>query len=79
MRLFLSMSQARAHPHNVERNTFVDVDGAPQPAPAPRFSRTASAVQSAPVAAGADTDTALNDWGFNPEEVAKFKQSGAIA
>ena len=62
----LSMSQARAHPHNVERNTFVDVDGAPQPAPAPRFSRTPSAVQGAPVAAGAHTDTALADWGFTP-------------
>jgi len=75
----LSMSQARAHPHNVERNTFVDVDGAPQPAPAPRFSRTPSAVQSAPVAAGADTDTALTEWGFDPAEVAQLKQSGAIA
>ncbi len=75
----LSMSQARAHPHNVARNTFVDVDGAPQPAPAPRFSRTPSAVQGAPVAAGADTDTALTDWGFDPAEVATLKQSGAIA
>ena len=61
------MSQARAHPHNVERDTFVDVDGAPQPAPAPRFSRTPSAVQGAPVAAGADTDTALADWGFTAD------------
>jgi alpha-methylacyl-CoA racemase len=75
----LSMSQARAHPHNVERNTFVDVDGAPQPAPAPRFSRTPSAVQGAPVAAGADTNTALTDWGFTPAEVAQLKQSGAVA
>jgi len=75
----LSMSQARAHPHNVERKTFVDVDGAPQPAPAPRFSRTPSAVQSAPVAAGADTDTALAEWGFSATEVAQMKQSGAIA
>src|ERR1700720_333636 len=62
----LSMSQARAHPHNVERRTFVDVDGAPQPAPAPRFSRTPSAVQGAPVAAGAHTDSALAGWGFTP-------------
>jgi alpha-methylacyl-CoA racemase len=75
----LSMSQARAHPHNVERNTFVDVDGAPQPAPAPRFSRTPSAVQGAPVAAGADTDTALVDWGFAAADVATLKQAGAIA
>ena len=67
------MSQARAHPHNVERDTFVDVDGAPQPAPAPRFSRTPSAVQGPPVAAGANTDTDLADWGFAPAEVATLK------
>jgi alpha-methylacyl-CoA racemase len=75
----LSMSQARAHPHNVERNTFVDVDGAPQPAPAPRFSRTPGAVQSAPVAAGANTDAALTDWGFAAAEVESLKAAGAIA
>jgi alpha-methylacyl-CoA racemase len=75
----LSMSQARAHPHNVERQTFVDVGGAPQPAPAPRFSRTPSAVQGPPVAAGADTDTALGEWGFTADDIAALKSAGAIA
>ena len=75
----LSMSQARAHPHNVERQTFVDVDGAPQPAPAPRFSRTPSAVHGPPVAAGTHTDTALVDWGLTADEVEALKASGAIA
>ena len=75
----LTMTQARAHPHNVERNTFVDVDGAPQPSPAPRFSRTPSAVQSPPVAAGTHTDTALVDWGFTQTEVESLKSSGAVA
>jgi len=75
----LSMSAARAHPHNVERQTFVDVDGAPQPAPAPRFSRTPGAVQGPPVAAGTHTDTALVDWGFTADEVDALKTSGAVA
>ena len=75
----LSMSQARAHPHNVERATFVDVGGAPQPAPAPRFDRTPSAVPRPPVAAGAQTDTALTDWGFTRDEVSELKAAGAIA
>jgi alpha-methylacyl-CoA racemase len=75
----LSMSQARAHPHNVRRRTFVDVDGAPQPAPAPRFSRTPSSVQGAPVAAGTHTDAALAEWGFSTAEVERLKASGAIA
>src|SRR5947208_9026021 len=74
----LSMSEARAHPHNVERETFVDVDGAPHPAPAPRFSRTPSAVQGAPVKPGAHTDTALAEWGFSAAEVARPKTSGAV-
>ena len=75
----LPMSEAREHPHNIARKTFVDVDGAPQPAPAPRFDRTPSEVQSAPVAAGNDTDTALVEWGFEADEVETLKKSGALA
>lgn len=33
----LSMADALEHPHNVERETFVTLDGIDQPAPAPRF------------------------------------------
>jgi alpha-methylacyl-CoA racemase len=73
------MSQARAHAHNIERRTFVDVDGAPQPAPAPRFSRTPSAVPRGPVAAGANTDAALAEWGFTNAEITALKAGGAIA
>ena len=36
----LSMEEAAAHPHNVARGTFVEVDGVRQPAPAPRMSKT---------------------------------------
>jgi alpha-methylacyl-CoA racemase len=74
----LSMSEARAHPHNIARATFTDVEGAPQPAPAPRFSRTPTSVQGPPVMPGADTDAAMADWGFTAEEVAKLGADGAI-
>ena len=33
----LSMADALKHPHNVERGTFVSLDGIDQPGPAPRF------------------------------------------
>jgi alpha-methylacyl-CoA racemase len=33
----LSMTDALSHPHNVERGTFMTVNGVDQPAPAPRF------------------------------------------
>jgi alpha-methylacyl-CoA racemase len=36
----LSMREAREDGHNRDRGIFVDVDGMPQPAPAPRFSVT---------------------------------------
>lgn len=37
----LGLAEAPAHPHNASRETFVTRDGVAQPAPAPRFSRTA--------------------------------------
>ena len=73
----LTMNEARAHPHNVARGTFTEVDGAPQPAPAPRFSRTPGAVERAPVVPGADTDTALADWGFPPRRGRRAQGSRA--
>ena len=42
----LSMDEAYEHPHNKERNTFIEVAGVMQPAPAPRFSKTHGAVSS---------------------------------
>ncbi|MEU8817055.1 CaiB/BaiF CoA-transferase family protein [Actinoplanes sp. NPDC048796] len=38
----LSPFEAPDHPHHVARGAFVEVDGIRQPAPAPRFSRTAA-------------------------------------
>lgn len=38
----LSLTEAKEHPHNVERQTFVDVGGLQQPAPVPRYSVTVS-------------------------------------
>ncbi len=70
--------EAPSHPHNVARRSFLELDGVPQPAPAPRFSRTAA---SAPVAAehpGAATVEVLSAWGFGPDEVAKLVDLGAL-
>ncbi|VTU45374.1 Formyl-coenzyme A transferase (plasmid) [Variovorax sp. SRS16] len=43
----LPLSEAARHPHNVARHAFVEVGGVAHPAPAPRFSRTPSAIQGA--------------------------------
>ena len=45
----LSLTEAKQHPHNIERQTFVDVEGMEQPAPAPRYSVTVSDPPKRPV------------------------------
>ena len=45
----LSLAEAKEHPHNVARETFVDVGGMQQPAPAPRYSVTVSDPPKRPV------------------------------
>ncbi|HEU4599344.1 MAG TPA: hypothetical protein VFS26_06320, partial [Solirubrobacterales bacterium] len=58
----LRMSEAAKHPHNVHRQTFLELDGVTQPAPAPRFSKTPGAVQRPPSHAGQHTDEILAEW-----------------
>jgi len=50
----LTMKEAPEHPHMAARNTFVSRHGVTQPAPAPRFSRTPSAIRDAVAADIAD-------------------------
>lgn len=45
----LSLAEAKEHPHNVERQAFVDVGGLKQPAPVPRYSVTLSDPPKRPV------------------------------
>jgi alpha-methylacyl-CoA racemase len=46
----LTMAEAPKHPHNAAREIFVERHGVTQPAPAPRFSRTPSAIRDAETA-----------------------------
>ena len=46
----LTMAEAPKHPHNAARGIFVERHGVMQPAPAPRFSRTPSAIREAETA-----------------------------
>jgi alpha-methylacyl-CoA racemase len=75
----LDLDEAAAHPHHVQRSTFVEVDGVMQPAPAPRFSRTPGAIRSSAPAAGEHTDEALSSWGLDEAEIAKLHAAGAIS
>ena len=74
----LRMSEAIGHEHNRHRNSFVEIDGIPQPAPAPRFLGTPTRVKSPPARAGEHTDEVLTDWGFSTAEIAALHQSSAV-
>jgi alpha-methylacyl-CoA racemase len=73
----LRMSEAAQHPHNVARNTFVEVAGITQPAPAPRYSRTITNVPTPPAHAGEHTRAVLADWGFDADRIDALVAAGA--
>jgi alpha-methylacyl-CoA racemase len=75
----LTPAEAPEHPHNVTRSTFVDVAGVTQPAPAPRFSRTATEVPAPPAHAGQHTDDLLAEAGYDATDIAKLRDTGAVA
>ena len=75
----LSLAEAPEHAHLKARGTFVEVEGVRQPGPAPRFSRTPGVIERPPAHAGEHTDEALADWGFASGEIAKLRESSAIA
>lgn len=60
----LRISEAQQHPHLAARGTYVEHHGRVQPAPAPRFSRTAASLSTPPPARpGQQTRAALAAWG----------------
>jgi alpha-methylacyl-CoA racemase len=72
----LSWSEARRDPHMVSRGNFVESAGVPQPAPAPRFSRTPGAVRRAPPERGEGGAAALEEWGFDVAEIERLRALG---
>ena len=74
----LSMKEAPAHPHNTERGVFVSVNGFPQPAPAPRFSRSLPDTPRPPPDIGAHTQAVLEEAGLGRAEIDALRAAGAI-
>ena len=73
----LRMDEAAEHPHNVARGTFVAPGGVTQPAPAPRFSRTAPVIERPPAHDGEHTREVLADWGIADDRIDELIESGA--
>ena len=74
----LSITEAPDHPHNVARETFVDVDGVRQPAPAPRFSRTVADTPRPPSMPGDHSRAVLEELGVDPSIAAELLDEGVV-
>ncbi|MDQ0315391.1 CaiB/BaiF CoA transferase family protein [Amorphus orientalis] len=74
----LDWDEAMDHPHNRARGTFIEVEGVPQPAPAPRFSGTPAAPPRPPSPPDRDPDQALAGWGIDADRVRSLIADGAL-
>ena len=74
----LSIFEAPDHPHNKHRETFVEVDGVVQPAPAPRFGRTHAEISHSARAPGEDSVAVLTDAGFSADDIASLQEKQVI-
>ena len=75
----LNLINAATHPHNVARNSYQEVAGVLQQAPAPRFSRTPAAAIQAPRVPGEDSASVLADFGLTATEVAQLTEQGVVS
>jgi alpha-methylacyl-CoA racemase len=74
----LHLEEAPHHPQNAARGSFLELEGIPQPAPAPRFSRTPGRVARPAPVPGEHGAEILRDWGVGAEEVERLRAAGAI-
>ncbi len=75
----LSLSEVHEHPHNKSRNTFVELAGLMQPAPAPRFSRTSAELTHGAREPGEDTRSVLAELGYSSDETDSLFKAGVVA
>jgi len=68
----LELNEVSAHLHNQERELLVNIDGIPQPAPAPRLSRTPGRAMKAGAPRGSHTREILEELGYSGEEIESF-------
>ena len=74
----LSINEAKDHPHMIDRNNFIEVEGVIQPAPAPRFSSDDKAeIKKAPEI-GQDNNDIMKEIGYSDEEIKKFYENEVI-
>lgn len=74
----LDFDEAPMHPHNRARNTFINIHGITQPAPAPRFSARRAELPSPPALPGEHSEAILRDWEIPAAMVDDLRKRGVI-
>jgi alpha-methylacyl-CoA racemase len=74
----LGLGEAPRHAHNRARSAFVEVDGAHEPAPAPRFSRTPPEAHDSHPLLGADGEAMLARWGVDVARIEEVRRVAGI-
>ncbi|MDX9836713.1 MAG: CaiB/BaiF CoA-transferase family protein [Azoarcus sp.] len=74
----LTLCEAPQHPHSRARQSFVDIGGIVQPAPAPKFSRTPGQIRNPPPLLGEHSVEQLLALGLSFAEVEQFTASGVL-
>jgi alpha-methylacyl-CoA racemase len=75
----LSLDEAPQHPHNKARGAFVEIAGALQPAPAPRFSVTKADRPAAFASGESVTNAVLASAAIASEEITRLRREGVVA
>ncbi len=75
----LNLDEAPLHPHNAYRQTFVNVEGQWQPAPAPRFSRSTPEPNCVSVKNGAHSREILSECGYDDAGITALFTDGIIS
>ena len=63
----LSMEEAQAHPHNLEREAFINIDGFNQPNASPRYSKTKPEIKYNAKKVGVDLDDICNEFNLSKD------------
>ena len=67
----LSMEEAKKHPHNIERDAFINIDGFNQPNASPRYSVTKQEIKHNAKQVGADLDDICKEFNLSIDALKK--------
>ena len=74
----LELNEVGTHPHNQERELLISIDGATQPAPVPRLSRTPGTAVKAGSPRGSNTRKVLMELRYSKEEIDNFFEKDIV-